>query len=69
MLGINTMIAKAVMTKALKKILVKQGFENTEFNMRDFEMHDGNDGQTIIEVSGTFILENEELWQWIAKRL
>jgi hypothetical protein len=69
MLGINTMLAKAVMTKAIKKILIKQGFDVTEFIMREFEMHNGDDGQTIIEVNGTFILENDELWQWILKRL
>ena len=69
MLGINTMLAKAVMSKAIKKILIKQGFDKTEFIMDDFEMRDGDDGQSIIKVSGTFVLSNDELWQWIFKRL
>ena len=69
MLGLNTIIAKAVMTKAIKKILTKQGFEETEFYMKEFELYDGDEGQSVIDIRGTFIVENDELWRWLGKRL
>lgn len=69
LLGIDSAIARLVMSKAIKKILLKQGFNKTEFSMKDLTVESNEDGWSEVKVEGTFKVRNEELWQWIGKRL